>query len=282
MFFSVGYSEPSAGTDLASLKTTAVRDGDGWVINGQKMWTSLAHYADYVWLAARTDREAEKHSGLSILLVPTSSPGFSRQEIRTVGGVSTNATFYDDVPIPAENLIGGENNGWRLIVGQLNRERISLMTVGRLQRLLESVTDWARVTTVDGERVIDKPWVQHNLARIFAKVQVLRLMNWKQAWAAEQRQPNMADSSSIKVFGSELNMEACRAMLEVTGSAGILNCIVRSAFSKATAAWRRSASFMGLAPCRFSAGNGQTGWGKKKTATGSRFRPTLMLKYGRF
>ena len=222
MFFSVGYSEPSAGTDLASLKTTAVRDGDEWVINGQKMWTSLAHYADYVWLAARTDPEAEKHSGLSIFLVPASSPGFSRQEIRTVGGVSTNATFYDDVRIPAENLIGAENNGWRLIVGQLNHERISLMTVGRLQRLLESVTDWARVTTVDGERVIDKPWVQHNLARIFAKLQVLRLMNWKQAWAAEQRQPSMADSSSIKVFGSEFNMEACRAMLEVTGSSGIL------------------------------------------------------------
>jgi alkylation response protein AidB-like acyl-CoA dehydrogenase len=222
LFFSVGYSEASAGTDLASLRTSAVRDGDEWVINGQKMWTSLAHYADYVWLAARTDPEAEKHSGLSIFLVPTSSPGFSRQEIRTVGGVSTNATFYDDVRIPAENLIGGENNGWRLIVGQLNHERISLMTVGRLQRLLESVTDWARAASVDGEPVIDKPWVQHNLARIFAKVQVLRLMNWKQAWAAEQRQPSMADSSSIKVFGSELNMEACRAMLEVTGTAGIL------------------------------------------------------------
>lgn len=222
LFFSIGYSEASAGTDLASLRTTAVRDGDEWVINGQKMWTSLAHYADYVWLAARTDPEAEKHSGLSIFLVPTSSPGFSRQEIRTVGGVSTNATFYDDVRVPAENLIGGENNGWRLIVGQLNHERISLMTVGRLQRLLESVTEWARCTMVDGVRVIDKPWVQHNLARIFAKVQVLRLMNWKQAWAAEQRQPNMADSSSIKVFGSELNMEACRALLEVTGSLGIL------------------------------------------------------------
>jgi alkylation response protein AidB-like acyl-CoA dehydrogenase len=222
VFFSVGYSEPAAGTDLAALKTKAVRDGDEWVINGQKMWTSLAEYADYIWLAARTDPDAEKHSGLSIFLVPTTAKGFSRQPIRTMGGVSTNATFYDDVRVPAENLIGGENNGWQLIVGQLNHERISLMTVGLLRRNLEAVTEWARTTMVDGERVIDRPWVQQNLARLYAKVQVLRLMNWRQAWAATKRQPNMADSSSIKVFGSELSLEAYRAMLEVMGAAGLL------------------------------------------------------------
>jgi 3-oxocholest-4-en-26-oyl-CoA dehydrogenase alpha subunit len=222
VFFSVGYSEPDAGTDLASLKTRAVRDGDEWVINGQKMWTSLAEYADYVWLAARTDPAAEKHSGISMFLVPTAAKGFSLQPIHTVGGVSTNATFYDDVRVPAENLIGGENNGWRLITKQLNYERISVMTVGLLRRNLAAVTQWARETRVDGRRVIDTPWVQHNLARIFAKVQVLRLMNWKQAWSAAKGLPNMADSSSIKVYGSELNIEAYRAMLEVVGAAGIL------------------------------------------------------------
>jgi len=224
MFFSVGYSEPSAGTDLAALTTTAVRDGDEWVISGQKMWTSLAGYADYIWLAARTDPDpdAKKHRGLSIFLVPTISPGYDRQVIRTVGGVSTNATFYDDVRVPAENLIGGENNGWRLITGQLNHERISLMTVGRMRRDLMALTDWARDTEVDGRRVIDEPWVQHNLARVYAKMQVLRLMNWKQAWAAESGQPNMADSSAIKVYGSELGIEAYRAMMEVTSSVGII------------------------------------------------------------
>ena len=222
IFFSVGYSEPDAGTDLASLKTRAVRDGDEWVINGQKMWTSLAEYADYVWLAARTDPDAEKHSGISMFLVPTSAKGFSRQPIRTVGGVTTNATFYDDLRVPAENLIGGENNGWRLITKQLNFERISLMTVGLLRRNLGAVTQWARQTVVDGRRVIDTPWVQQNLARIFAKVEVLRLMNWKQAWAATKGLPSMADSSAIKVFGSELNIEAYRALLEVTGAAGLL------------------------------------------------------------
>ena len=222
IFFAIGYSEPGAGTDLASLQTTAVRDGDEWVINGQKMWTSLAGYADYIWLAARTDPKASKHRGLSILLVPTTSKGYSRQPIRTVGGVSTNATFYDDVRVPAENLIGGENNGWRLITEQLNHERISLMTVGMLRRNLERVTEWARDTRIDGQRVIDKSWVQHNLARVHAKTQVLRLMNWKQAWAAEKGQPHMADSSAIKVFGSEFLIEAYRALLEVLGARGII------------------------------------------------------------
>jgi alkylation response protein AidB-like acyl-CoA dehydrogenase len=222
IFFAIGYSEPGAGTDLASLKTAATRDGDEWVINGQKMWTSLAQHADYVWLAARTDPNAPKHKGLSIFMVPTNSSGFSRTPVHTVGGVMTNATFYDDVRVPAENLIGGENNGWRLITGQLNHERISLVTVGRLMRDLRTVTDWAADTRVDGERVLDQAWVQQNLARIYAKAQVLRLMCWKQAWAADHGQPQMADSSAIKVFGSELNLEAYRALLEVLGTVGLL------------------------------------------------------------
>jgi alkylation response protein AidB-like acyl-CoA dehydrogenase len=222
IFFAIGYSEPGAGTDLASLTTTATRDGDEWVINGQKMWTSLAQYADYVWLAARTDPIAPKHKGLSIFLVPTSSKGFSRTPVHTVGGVMTNATFYDDVRVPAENLIGGENNGWRLITGQLNHERISLVTVGRLMRDVGAVTEWAADTRVDGERVLDKPWVRQNLARIYAKAQVLRLMCWKQAWVADHGQPQMADSSAIKVFGSELNLEAYRALIEVLGTTGLL------------------------------------------------------------
>ena len=222
LFISIGYSEPGAGTDLASLKTSARRDGDEWVINGQKMWTSLAQYADYIWLAARTDENVKKHKGLSMFLVPANASGFARQEIRTVGGVHTNATFYDDVRVPAANLVGAENGGWKIITGQLNHERISLLTVGRLQRLLEDVTAWARATEVDGHPVAQIAWVQQNLARVYAKVAVLRLMNWQQAWAMQKAQPNMAESSAVKVFGSEATIECSRLLMEVLGVRGIL------------------------------------------------------------
>jgi alkylation response protein AidB-like acyl-CoA dehydrogenase len=218
IFFAIGYSEPGAGTDLASLQTSAQRDGEDWVINGQKMWTSLAGYSDYIWLAVRTDPDAPKHRGLSMFLVPTTADGYSRQKIMTVGGVTTNATFYDDVRVPADSLIGGENNGWSLITGQLNHERISLTSIGPIRRNLRDVVDWARETKVDGERVIDKGWVRHNLARVYAKVQVVRLMNWKQAWAAQAGQPHPSMASACKVFGSELNIEAYRAMMEITSA----------------------------------------------------------------
>ncbi len=218
LHFAIGYSEPEAGTDLASLKTRAVRDGDEWVINGQKMWTSLADYADYIWLAARTDPDTSKHRGISMFLVPTTAPGFSLTPIQTLGGVRTNATFYEDVRVPHENLIGGENNGWSLIVGQLNNERVSLMNVGPLRLMLGEVIEWARETRYhDGRRVIDEGWVQSNLARVYAKIEVLRLMSWKQAWALTQGSLHPADASAVKVFGSEFYVEAYRAMLEVLG-----------------------------------------------------------------
>ncbi|MCG8588903.1 MAG: acyl-CoA dehydrogenase family protein [Proteobacteria bacterium] len=223
LFFCIGYSENDAGTDLASLKTRATQDGDEWVISGQKMWTSLADHADYVWLAARTDPDAPKHRGISMFLVPTTSEGFAISPITTVSGVRTNATFYEDVRVPAENLVGGVNRGWNLIVGQLNHERVSLMNVGPLRRLLESVTDWARKTErPNGRRVIDEPWVQTNLARVWSHIEVLRLMNWKQAWAATQRQLHPADASTVKVFGSEFYISGYRALLEVLGTSGII------------------------------------------------------------
>jgi alkylation response protein AidB-like acyl-CoA dehydrogenase len=216
--FAIGYSEPGAGTDLASLTTQAVRVGDKWVINGQKMWTSLADYSDYVWLAARTNPNVKKHKGISMFLVPTTAKGFKISPIMTVGGVRTNATFYDDVEVPLDALIGGENNGWSLITGQLNHERVSLMNVGPIHRMLTEVTEWTRATHRGNGKVIDEPWVQSNLAKCYAKIEVLRLMSWKQAWASTQGSLHPADSSAIKVYGSELLIEAHRMMLEVLGT----------------------------------------------------------------
>src|SRR3954452_2581233 len=128
--FAIGYTEPEAGTDLASLRTRAVRDGDEYVINGSKIFTSGADQADYVWLACRTDVDAPKHKGISIILVPTSTPGFSATLIHTVGDTKTAASYYNDVRVPVENRIGEENGGWRLITNQLNHERVGLAALG--------------------------------------------------------------------------------------------------------------------------------------------------------
>ena len=181
--FAIGYSEPSAGTDLASLRTRAVRDGDEYVINGNKVFTSLADHSDYIWLAARTDPHAKKHKGISIFIVDTTLPGYKCMPIYTVSGVRTNATFYEDVRVPAAALVGRENEGWWLITSQLNRERIALSAVGPLERTLEDVQRWTQETRMaDGRRLIDQPWVQLKLARLRAKWEVLKLLNWRQAW----------------------------------------------------------------------------------------------------
>src|SRR3954463_1413181 len=172
--FCIGYTEPDSGTDLASLKTSAVRDGDEWLINGQKIFTSLATDADYVWLAVRTNPDVKKHKGISIIIVPTSSPGFSVKPIENFGGMNTNITYYEDVRVPAKYLVGEENGGWGLITNQLNHERVTLCSSGNPQRPPPHRRRRAQETTLpDGRRVIDQEWVQVNLARVHARLEFL-------------------------------------------------------------------------------------------------------------
>lgn len=218
----IGYSEPGAGTDLASLTTRAERDGDDWIINGQKIWTSLGNFADYVWLAVRTDPDpARRHKGITLFLVPTDSPGFSCTPIRTLG-VRTNATYYDGIRLPDRYRVGPVNGGWGLITGQLNRERLSLVTYGQVASLFEEVRDWAARVPVASGRLLDQPWVQHNLARLHCGLEALKLWCWKQAWALDQGQLSMADASGIKVYGTEFFVELYRGLLEILGQAGTL------------------------------------------------------------
>ena len=223
IFFGVGYSEPGAGTDLASLATRAVRDGDTYVINGQKIFTTHAHDAEYIWLAARTDPDAPKHKGISIILVPTDTPGFSVTPIHTLGGERTNATYYEDVRVPVANRVGPENAGWKLITSQLNHERITLAAPGLADRLLDEVWAWAeRARAADGARVLDEPWVQLALARVYAKLEALKVLNWRSAWSISAGVPNMAEASAVKVMGTEFFVECYRLLLEVVGAAGTL------------------------------------------------------------
>jgi 3-oxocholest-4-en-26-oyl-CoA dehydrogenase alpha subunit len=219
--FAIGYSEPGAGSDLASLRTTAVRDGAKYIINGQKMFTSGAAYADYIWLAARTDPNVKKHKGISILIVPTSSPGFSWQPLHTMPGISTFYTFYDDVRVPASAIVAGENQGWQLITTQLNFERAALGNLGALAPLFERTLDWATTTECDGGRVIDRPWVQLALARVEAQVAAYRLVNARVNAAMTKGALSMGEASAAKVFGTELTQQATRQLLEVLDGNGI-------------------------------------------------------------
>jgi len=220
LHFSIGYTEPSAGTDLASLRTAAVKDGEEWRINGQKIFTSLASYADYVWLAARTDPEAPKHKGISIFLVPTTDPGFSYTKIHTMVNASTFNTYYDDVRVGDDAIVYGLNRGWDLIINQLNYERVSLAPPGMLSRTYEETVRWAQDTKLgDGRRVIDQEWVQLNLARVRAKLEFLQLIGWK---VAASGGANPADASSTKVFGTEFSLEAYKLLSEVLGAAATL------------------------------------------------------------
>jgi alkylation response protein AidB-like acyl-CoA dehydrogenase len=227
--FAIGYSEPGAGSDLASVRTTAVRDGSGpdaeYVINGQKMFTSGAAYADYIWLAVRTDPNAKKHKGISILIVPTSSRGFSWQPLHTMPGISTFYTFYDDVRVPASALVGGENQGWQLITTQLNFERAALGNLGALEPLFEKTLEWARTTELDEGRVIDQPWVQLTLARVEAQVAAYKLVNMRVNAAMTKGGAStgldMGQASAAKVFGTELTQQVARQLLEVLDHNGL-------------------------------------------------------------
>jgi alkylation response protein AidB-like acyl-CoA dehydrogenase len=216
--FSIGYSEPEAGTDLAALRTSAVRDGDCYVVNGQKMWTSLIKYADYVWLACRTDPGAPRHKGLSILIVATSAPGFSWTPVHTAAGLSTSATYYSSVRVPVSARVGAENEGWPLITNQLNHERVALTSAAPLRMALREVREWASAAKLaSGQRVIDQEWVQLALARVHAGAEFLKLVNWQIAAQAGQG-VSPAAASATKVYGTEFAIEAYRLLMEVLGA----------------------------------------------------------------
>jgi len=232
MHFAIGYSEPDAGTDLASLTTRAERDGDEFVINGSKMWTSLIESADYVWLAARTDPDAPKHKGISVFLVPTNSPGFSFTPVHTLSGATTSQTFYDNVRVPATALVGELNQGWRLVTGQLNHERVALCSPAGVQTSLAETISWAQNTKLpDGRRVIDQEWVQAHLGRVHAKVEFLKLINWKIAWGVKKG-VSPADASATKVFGTEFATEAYRLLMEIFGDEGFVRSDSRGSIIK--------------------------------------------------
>jgi len=219
LHFSIGYTEPSSGTDLASLKTSAVKQGDEYLVNGNKVFTSAAEAADYIFLAARTDTEAPKHKGISILVADTSDPGFSLGEIETVGGVRTNVTYYSDVRVPTDMIIGEENKGWKLITGQLNHERVGLAAWGiQGWKAYKLTLDWARrEKTADGRRIIDDPSVQRSLAEVHSMLEAMRVMNSRMAWKLDHADIDPVLPAAAKVYSTDTMITICQKLMDIVG-----------------------------------------------------------------
>ncbi|MED7929994.1 acyl-CoA dehydrogenase family protein [Nonomuraea sp. LP-02] len=214
--FAIGYSEPEAGTDLASLRTTAVLDGDHYVVNGQKIFTSGAHYAQYIWLAARTNPEAKKHKGITMMIASTDDPGYSWTPIVTMDGRHhTNSTYYSDVRVPVNMVVGEVDKGWDLIVNQLNHERVTLGPAGNLGQTYDRFRDWARRTGLDGE-----PDVRRALARLWAALRTNELLNWQVAANMDLGWLGAPDASATKIYGSERMQEAGRIVGDVLARHG--------------------------------------------------------------
>jgi 3-oxocholest-4-en-26-oyl-CoA dehydrogenase alpha subunit len=219
ILFAIGYSEPEAGTDLASLKTKAELVDDEWLINGNKIFTSGASQADYIWLACRTDPQAPKHHGITIIIVPTTDPGFGCTPIATTGLSHTNATYYTDVRVARDNVVGEVNEGWKLINSQLGHERVGLAAYGgRTEQLWSDVADWSREAQMDGQRAVDATWVRHDLASTYVQIEAMRLLNWKLAVPEEGENPSPAAAAVAKVFGTETHDRVCRVLLGTVGA----------------------------------------------------------------
>ncbi len=221
LHFAIGYTEPGAGTDLASLTTRAVLDGDHYVVNGQKIFTTGGHDADYIWLACRTDPDAPKHKGLSILIVDTTDPGYSWTPIITHDGAHhVNATYYSDVRVPVTMRVGAQNAGWRLITSQLNHERVMLGPSGRLGLLHNRVQAWAASKTGPaGRPLLQLPDVRRALARASAAERVNELLNWQ---VAVTDTVDVADASVTKVFGAEQAQRIGAELAEIVSRHGDL------------------------------------------------------------
>jgi alkylation response protein AidB-like acyl-CoA dehydrogenase len=219
LHFCIGYTEPSAGTDLAALTTAATKEGNEFAVNGSKIFTSAAEAADYVFLAARTDPDAPKHKGISILLADTKDPGFSFGPIHTLGGVRTNVSYYDNVRVPEDMIIGEVNKGWKLITSQLNHERVGLAAWGiQGWKLFQKALEWAREEHgPDGKRVIDDPSVQAALAETYSYLEAMRVMNSRMSWQLDEADIDAVFPSAIKVYSTEIIIEVCRLLMDIVG-----------------------------------------------------------------
>ncbi len=251
--FALGYSEPNAGTDLASMETRAVRDGDEWVINGQKIFTSSAHVSTHVWLAARSEPDAPKHRGISMFIVPLSSPGITVRPLWTMGDIRTNETFYEDVRVPAKNLVGEENRGWYMAATALDYERVGVAPTSPLQRTLDELVAFVKESRIGGRRLADDPAVRRKLAELSVDIQVTRLLAIQNAWIIDKGMVPTKEASMVKVFNSELRFKMAKVGMDILGPFGQ----IQKSSKWAPLRGRIEAAYRGSPVLRFGAGTNE-------------------------
>ncbi|MBU2547855.1 MAG: acyl-CoA dehydrogenase family protein [Proteobacteria bacterium] len=221
--FWLGYSEPNAGSDLAALKTSAVADGDEYVINGQKIWSSGAHVTEYAWLMAKTDFDAPRHKSATLMIVPNDAPGLTIRPIINICGFhSFNEVFFDEVRIPKKYVVGQVNRGFYNVMLALQFERLAV-GVGAFRRVLEELVQFARETEVGGEPLSGKPDVRAKLARMAIELEVFYTLYWQTAFMLETGRVPEQEASALKLMGTELGVLFAQSAVDVLGPFGLLD-----------------------------------------------------------
>src|SRR3954447_18910606 len=223
--FALGYSEPEAGSDLAPLCTRAVRDGDDWVVNGHKLWSTGADKAEYIWLAVRTDPDAKKHAGISLLMADLRSPGVSIRPSLALYGKTFSAQFYDNVRVPAKNMVGAVNNGWKVITDALAAERVMIgaTRMAGIERAFDHLTEYLRIAVIGGKALKNDPVIRDRIGALAADIEVARQFQMRGTRLIEEGRVPIHEAAMAKVFASELQERLGQAALDMLGSGGLLS-----------------------------------------------------------
>jgi alkylation response protein AidB-like acyl-CoA dehydrogenase len=223
--FALGYSEPEAGSDLAALRTRAVRNGDDWIVNGQKLWSTGADKAEFIWLAVRTDPEAKKHAGISVLMVDLRSPGITIRPSLALYGKTFSAQFYDDVRVPAQNMVGAPNTGWKVITDALAAERmmIAATRMAGIERAFDRLTEHVKSAVVGGKALKNDAVIRDRIGALAAEIEVARQFQMRTARLIEQGKVPIHEAGMAKVFASELQERLGQAALDILGTGGLLS-----------------------------------------------------------
>jgi alkylation response protein AidB-like acyl-CoA dehydrogenase len=221
--FAVGYSEPQAGSDAANMQLKAEKVEGGWMLNGQKMWTTSAHFADWYWVGARTDPDKPKHDGLSLFLIPMNHPGLEVQSLPTIGKDTTNQVFFKDVFVPDDYLVGKRGRGFQMISEALDLERFTMFTLSPIADRTRVLVEWVREARRDDEPLKDDPNVRRLIAQIVTDTAVAKALSTRFVCAAKGGgKPPTVESSQYKLFTTTLSQRVCKDALDITGAAGTI------------------------------------------------------------